>query len=78
MGKAILTVFILVCQAAVVFSQTRADDILGYYLAHDPNSGNKAQMEIYKTAAGKYEVKVVWKKNYESNNARKKNHYSPK
>ena len=60
MKKSLLTLFIVLCQATAIFSQTRADDIIGYYLAYDPNNGNKAQMEIYKTTDGKYEVKVVW------------------
>jgi len=68
MRKFIITIFIILCQAAVIFSQTMADDILGYYLAYDPSNGDKAQMEIYKTAEGKYEVKVVWVEN--QNNSR--------
>ena len=51
------------CHATVIFSQTKADDIVGYYLAYDPDNGTKAQMEIYKTTSGKYEVKVVWVEN---------------
>jgi len=63
MKKLIFICFIAFCQAAIIYSQTRADDIIGYYLAYDPSNGDKAQMEVYKTAEGKYEVKVVWVEN---------------
>ena len=53
----------VLCQAAVIFSQTQADDITGYYLAHDPKTNVKAQMEIYRAADGTYEAKVVWDEN---------------
>ena len=63
MKRLTLTVLIVFCQAATIFSQTRADDVIGYYLAYDPGNGDKAQMEVYKTAEGKYEVRVVWVEN---------------
>jgi uncharacterized protein (DUF2147 family) len=44
-----------------------ADDIKGYYLAYDPKTNDKAQMEIYRTAEGKYEIKVVWVENKSKN-----------
>ena len=50
-------------QTASVFSQTKADDIVGYYLASDPKTGDKLQMEVYKTPDGKYEIKIVWVEN---------------
>jgi len=50
-------------QTAAAFSQTQADDITGYYLATDPKTGDKLQMEIYKTPEAKYEIKVVWVEN---------------
>jgi len=51
------------CQATVIFSQTRADDILGYYIAFDPKTNEKGQMEIYRAADGTYEAKCVWVEN---------------
>ena len=41
-------------------SQKKADEIIGYYLAYEPKTGDKLQMEIYKTPKGKYEIKIVW------------------
>ena len=50
-------------QIVAAFSQTKADDILGYYLASDPKTGDKLQMEVFKTPEGKYEIKIVWVEN---------------
>ena len=58
----------VLCQTAVIFSQTRADDIIGYYLTHDPKTNDKAQLEIYRTADAKYEAKVVWVENKKNSN----------
>ena len=63
MKKIIIAVFLVFWQVSVVFSQTQADDLIGYYLAYDPKTSEKAQMEIYKTADEKYEVKTVWVEN---------------
>jgi len=63
MKRLSITIFMVLCQAAVIFSQTQADDITGYYLAHDPKTNVKAQMEIYRAADGTYEAKVVWDEN---------------
>jgi len=66
MNRLLIVVFIVFCQVSVIFSQTPADKIIGYYLAYDPDNGDKAQMEIYRTTEGKYEVKVVWVENVRS------------
>ena len=63
MKRVLIIVFLIVWQITVVFSQMQADDLIGYYLAYDPKTSDKAQMEIYKTADGKYEVKTVWVEN---------------
>ena len=63
MKKLSITVFVLLCQVAVLFSQTRAGDIVGLWLAHDPKTNEKTQMEIFRAANGTYEAKVVWVEN---------------
>ena len=63
-GKGILiTAFMLFGYVAVLFSQTRADDVTGYYLGSDPKTNDKFQMEMYRTSNEKYEGKVVWVEN---------------
>jgi len=63
MKRLLITVFIVLCQVGVIFSQTRANDLLGYYLTYDPKTNDKAQLEIYRAANGTYEAKVVWVEN---------------
>ena len=63
MKRLIFTGITIFLSIAVIFSQTNADDIKGYYLANDPKTGDKAQMEIYRTPDGKYEAKVLWVEN---------------
>jgi len=54
---------LIICHVTFVFSQIKADDLKGYYLAYDPKTGDKAQMEIYRTPDSKYEAKVLWVEN---------------
>ena len=63
MKRVLITGFVIICQVAVLFSQTRADDIVGLWLAHDPKTNEKTQMEIFKAVNGTYEAKVVWVEN---------------
>jgi len=63
MKRLSITVLILLCNAAFIFSQTRANDIVGLWLAHDPKTNEKTQMEIFRAADGTYEAKVVWVEN---------------
>jgi len=60
MKKILSIVLIASWCAAPIFSQSKADDIVGIYLVLEPKTKEKSQMEIYKTADGKYEGKVVW------------------
>ena len=39
---------------------SEADRICGLYYAADPDNGEGSQIQIYKTASGTYEGKVVW------------------
>lgn len=61
--KKLSIIILILWQVTVIYSQTKADDIIGYYLAIDPKNGEKAQMEVYKTTDGKYEAKVLWVEN---------------
>ena len=63
MKKILITGFLIICNVVAVFSQNRADDILGYYLAHDPKTNEGTQMEIIRATNGTYEAKVVWVEN---------------
>ena len=63
MKQIMLISFFALWQTLAVFSQANADDIVGYYLVAEPKTGDKAQMEIYRTANGKYEGKIVWVEN---------------
>lgn len=65
MKKILIMILLGILPATYCFSQTTADDIIGYYLTLDPKSKEKNQMEIYKTDDGKYEAKVVWVENKE-------------
>ena len=65
MKKILITGIIVICQFAAAFSQTRADDIVGYYLAHTPTAKEKFQVEIFRATNGTYEAKVVWVENPE-------------
>ena len=60
--------FIVISHVTVLFSQTRADDISGYYFGSEPKTNDKFQMEIYRTSDGKYEGKVVWVENKKNSN----------
>lgn len=66
--KKIAIIVVAILANTVCFSQTQADDILGYYLATDLDGKEKSQMEIYKTSDGKYEARVVWMENKVKNN----------
>ena len=68
MKKVLFISLFALWQTLAVFAQAKADDILGYYLVAEPKTGDKAQMEIYKTADGKYEGKVVWVENKSQSN----------
>jgi len=65
MKKILITVIIVICQFAAAFSQTRADDVVGFYLALTPTAKEKFQVEIFRTSNGTYEAKVVWVENPE-------------
>jgi len=68
MKKLIIVILITFWQIATAFSQSNADDIIGYYLATDPKTKETTQMEVYKTTDGKYEVRVVWVENKKNSN----------
>ena len=59
----LITVLCGIYQVSVAFSQTRADDIVGYYFAYDPRTNERNQMEIFRLANGTYDAKVVWVEN---------------
>jgi len=63
MKRILLAGIIVICQFTAVFSQTRADDIIGFYLALTPTAKEKFQVEIFRTSNGTYEAKVVWTEN---------------
>ena len=63
MKRILTTGFMIAWQLAVVFSQTKADDVTGFYLTFDPKTNDKAQLEIYRAGGGTYEAKVVWVEN---------------
>jgi len=63
MKRVLITSFIVFWNIAFIFSQTKADDIKGYYYGSEPKTHDKFQMEIYKTPEGKFEGKVVWVEN---------------
>ena len=68
MNRILITGFLIIFQVVAVFSQTRADDILGYYLANDPKTNEKTQMEIIRATNGTYEAKVLWVENKSHSN----------
>ncbi len=44
-------------------AQAKADQIVGFYLTYDDETGaEKSQVQIYKSAGGKYSGKIVWLK----------------
>ncbi len=46
-----------------LFAQSKADQIEGYYLTYDDETGaEKSQVQIYKATNGKYFGKIVWLK----------------
>ena len=63
MNRLLITAFLVFWQVSAVFSQSQADDLIGYYLVCDPKTSMNAQMEIFKTADAKYEAKTVWVEN---------------
>ena len=63
MKRVLITVIIVICQFYAVFSQTQADDIVGYYLALTPTAKEKFKVEIFKTYNGTYDAKVIWVEN---------------
>ena len=59
-------IIILSFVSIVSYSQNNVDDIIGYYFCIDPFSGEKSQIEIYKSNdEGTYNGKVVWIENVE-------------
>lgn len=60
MKRLLFISMVAIWQTVAVYSQTKADDITGYYYVTDPKNGDNAQMEIYRTTDGTYEAKVVW------------------
>ena len=63
MKRLLFISLIAAMQIVTAYSQTKADDIIGYYLAYDPKTDDKLQMEVYKTPEEKYEIKIVWVEN---------------
>jgi len=63
MKKMLIIVFLVSVKTTIAFSQTQADDIIGYYLAHTPTAKEPFQAEFFKAPNGTYEAKVVWIEN---------------
>jgi len=61
--KKLLTTALVLCFSAIAFPQTQANDIIGFYLAYDPNTNYKTQMEVFKASDGTFSVRVVWVEN---------------
>ena len=60
MKKTLLTTLLTFCMLATAFSQTRANDIVGFFLAYDPNTNYTTQMEVFRDSDGTFSVRVVW------------------
>lgn len=63
--KILIIVLLVFVKTTIAFSQTQADDIIGYYLARTPSAQEPFQVEFFRTQDGTYEGKVVWIENPE-------------
>jgi len=61
--KTLIIVFLVFVKTTIAFSQTQADDITGYYLAHTPSAKEPFQVEFFRVQNGTYEARVVWIEN---------------
>lgn len=58
-----LMLFFSLLISVSVFTQNKADDIIGFYQNTDPFNGEKSQVYIFKTTQGTYAGKITWVEN---------------
>jgi uncharacterized protein (DUF2147 family) len=59
--KQLLLLVLLFASVIPAYSQNKADKITGYFLTRDDKTGKeKTQVQIFKSADGKYNGKIVW------------------
>ncbi|MCQ2286170.1 MAG: DUF2147 domain-containing protein [Bacteroidales bacterium] len=63
MKKYILLIITALSISSYVFSQSKADQIVGIYSVTEPDSKEESKVKIYKTSDGKYNGQVIWLKN---------------
>ncbi|SRR5574344_381907 len=70
--KKISLLFLIFVSTLSLFSQNKADKIIGIYNVTEPNTKEVSKVQIYKTTGGTYAGKVIWLKNPNFKNGKPK------
>ncbi len=57
---ALIGLFVSVASNSIFAQKIQADDVVGIWLRDQAHDTSKAKIEIYRTAGGKYEGKLIW------------------